>query len=97
MPRSQQRASRPLPLSLPSDITLSIDSFDSTTPATPASNLKRPDSRHLVSPDDSARLMFFFGPSASLAYSCAAGWLFSLPTRHVLPASAGAPHMELTE
>jgi hypothetical protein len=62
MPRSQQRASRSQPHAVPSDVILSIESIDSPPPSSSVSNRKRPDSRHLVSPDDSARLMFFFGP-----------------------------------
>ncbi len=62
MPRSPQAPLRSTASAQPSDVTVSIDFLDPDSPTPALSTTQRPNSRRLVSPDDSARLMFFFGP-----------------------------------
>lgn len=67
MPRSSQRPLRPsLSVQLPD---VAVDFLDRSPPTASISTLQHPASRQLVSPDDSARLMFFFGPLHSLLSS----------------------------
>jgi hypothetical protein len=93
MPGSAQRARRSLASARPSDVAVSLDFFDSYSPVSPIAEPQRPGLRRLVSPDDSARLMFFFGWFCLLpaSFMCS---LFPCPFRHVLPSAASGPHLE---
>jgi hypothetical protein len=95
MPRSSQRPLRSsLSVQLPD---VAVDVLDRPPPTSSVSNVQRPASRQLVSPDDSARLMFFFGPLHSLLSSLidsSCSLLTHLPFRHVPAAPACGPHME---
>ncbi len=61
MPQAASRAPRSLRSAQPSDVAISLDLVDSDPPVPPATEAQRPGSRRLVTPDDSARIMFFFG------------------------------------
>lgn len=61
MQQTPARAPRSLRSVQPSDVAVSLDFLDSSPPMSPTTDSQRPGSRRLVSPDDSARIMFFFG------------------------------------
>ena len=58
---SPPRAPKFIRSAQPSDVAVSFDFLDPSPPVPPVADSQRPASRRLVSPDDSARIMFFFG------------------------------------
>lgn len=61
MPQVAARAPRSVRAAQPSDVAVNLDFMDSPHSVSPATDAQRPVTRRLVSPDDSARITFFFG------------------------------------
>jgi hypothetical protein len=85
MPGSAQRAKRSLASARPSDVAVSLDFFDSYSPESPIAEPQRPGLRRLVSPDDSARLMFFFGWFYPVPASFMCSHFFHVPSGMFFP------------